>query len=72
MFSARLLLAAAFALSAGLAQAATVTEAAYGEFSSDFRAPSVIGNGATTVSGTWTAGMPTSWPLPALPRGRRR
>jgi hypothetical protein len=56
MSTARILLAAAFALVAGMAQAATVTEAAYGEFSGDFRAPSVIGTGATTVGGVWTAG----------------
>jgi hypothetical protein len=49
-------LAAAFTLLAGLAQATTISEADYGEFSNDFRAPSVIENGTTIVSGVWSVG----------------
>jgi hypothetical protein len=56
MTFARTFLAAAFTMFAGLAQAATVSEAEYGEFSNDFRAPSVIENGTTIVSGVWSVG----------------
>jgi hypothetical protein len=59
MTFARTFLAAAFALSAGLAQAATISESEYGEFSNDFRAPSVIENGTTIVSGVWSVGGDT-------------
>jgi hypothetical protein len=53
----RTLLAATLALGAAAsAMAATVSETDLGEFSSDFRAPTVIANGATTVNGVWSSG----------------
>ncbi len=53
----RTLLAATLALGVAVpAMAATVSESEFGEFSSDFGAPTVIGNGATTVTGLWGKG----------------
>ncbi len=59
MTFARTVLTAAFALVAGVAQAVTISESEYGEFSNDFRAPSVIENGTTIVSGLWSVGGDT-------------
>ncbi|PZR00834.1 MAG: hypothetical protein DI533_10020 [Cereibacter sphaeroides] len=56
MSFARSIIATAFVLAAGAAQAATVSEAEYGDFSSNYLSPTVVANGATTVSGVWAAG----------------
>lgn len=52
----RTFLATAIVLAAGAAQAATVSEADYGDFSSNYLSPTVIAGGATSVSGTWSSG----------------
>lgn len=50
----KLLATTALALTASMAQAATVSEAAHGEFSKNFAAPTVFGDTVSAVSGTGT------------------
>lgn len=53
----RTLLAAAVALlAAGGASAATLAESSVGDYSGDFHNPTVIANGPTTITGTWSGG----------------
>lgn len=54
------IIAATFAIAfAGSASAATLSESSFGDFSGDFHAPTVIGNGATVVDGVWSGGGDT-------------